>query len=94
MPVQVPMVTRCRSFASQIPCNPRPKLQKPAANSFIGNIQTPLGEQILDIPITQGETSIKPNSVANDFRREAVALIRNVFHSQTLIEKILKIHLS
>jgi len=58
----------------KVPANGRAKLEKPASDSFIGNIQTALREVIFYISIAQREPSIKPYSVADDLRREAVAL--------------------
>jgi hypothetical protein len=41
----------------------RPELQDPAPHGLVGDIQSALGEQILDITETESETNIKPNGV-------------------------------
>ena len=57
------------------------KLQKPAPDSFIGNIQTTLCERILNIPMAQSEARIEPYGMADNLRREARALEGNVLHA-------------
>jgi hypothetical protein len=45
----------------------------PSPHRFVGDIQTALRKQILDVPITEGETHIQPNGVPDDRRRKLMA---------------------
>jgi len=51
----------------------RPEFQNPSSHRFVGDIQTALGEQILDVAIAEREADIEPNGVPDDRRRELVA---------------------
>ena len=49
----------------------RPEFQNPSSHRFVGDIQTALGEQILDVAIAEREADIEPNGVPDDRRRES-----------------------
>ena len=55
----------------------RPEFQNPSSHRFVGDIQTALGEQILDVAIAEREANIKPIGVPDDCRRELVASKRD-----------------
>ena len=44
----------------------------------------PLGEEFLDIPITQREAQLEPNCVLDDHRRKVMAAIGDFSHRATL----------
>jgi hypothetical protein len=43
-----------------------------APNRLIGDIETTLGKEFLDVSVAQAEAKIQPSSVPNDLRRELV----------------------
>jgi hypothetical protein len=47
--------------AAKLSGEQRPELQYPTPHRIVGDIQTALGEQILDIPQAEGEASIEPH---------------------------------
>lgn len=88
--VEMSVVTRLRSIATQIMGDRSTKLQKPAPGSFMGNIQTTLWQQILNIAIAQNEASIEPYGKADNFGWEAIALEGNVLHAGMLLRSNIK----
>ncbi len=56
------------SFSSRFHCLGPPELQDPSSNCPIGDVETTLGEQVLDVPIAQRETATKPNGMM-DYER-------------------------
>jgi hypothetical protein len=56
------------------------KLYAPAANSFIGDIDATLGQQILDIPKAQRKSEIQPDGMLDDLGRKTVAVIGDGVH--------------
>ena len=58
----------------KVPGDGLAKLKKPASDSFVGNVETALREEIFYVSIAQSEPGIEPYGVADDLRREAVAL--------------------
>jgi hypothetical protein len=65
---------------SKVPDNRCPKLQHPLGNCFVRDVETTLGEQILDVPIAEREPTIKPDRVLDDGGRELVASVRDWLH--------------
>lgn len=63
--VQMPMVTRNWSMGSQIACNGGPKFQTPTSHRFIGQVQTPFGQEIFDISEAQSESIARQYPVLN-----------------------------
>ena len=47
--IEVPVGTRPWTAATKIASDQAPKLQKPATDGLIGDVNAPLGQQILDI---------------------------------------------
>ena len=52
------------------------ELRAPKPDSLIAHRNTTPGQQIFDISMTQIESVVEPNSVANYGRRESMALVR------------------
>ena len=50
----------------------RPKLEHPSPHRLVGEVQPPLGEQILDIAEAEGEAKVQPHRMPDDVRRELV----------------------
>ena len=50
--IQVPVIAGPRTAAAQIGSDRRSKLQEPASNSLVGDVQAPLGEHLLHIAKT------------------------------------------
>ena len=52
------------SFASRFHCLGPTDLQDPSSNCPVGDVETTLGEQVLDVPIAQRETAIRAKRYA------------------------------
>ncbi len=59
-------------------------LEHPPPDRFIRYVETPPGQPIFHVSEAQREPAIEPNGVLDDFRREAVAPIRDPFHRRRL----------
>jgi|GEM_PF-1624076 len=53
----------------------RAEFTAPITNGFIANRDATLGQHLFDVTVAQGESVIEPNSMANNLRRKAVALV-------------------
>ena len=58
------------------------ELRAPKPDGLIAHRNTPLSQQILDISMTQIESVVEPNSVANYRRRESMAFVSD--HSRII----------
>lgn len=67
------MVARIRAADAKVTSNKRAELQALAPHGFMRNIKSELGQQFLDIAIAQGEPSVEPYNVADNFRRRPMA---------------------
>ena len=65
-----------------------PKWLTPAAHGLIGNRDSALGQQILDVAEAQGEPDIKPDRLLDDLGREAVAATVDLGHHRWLRLKV------
>jgi hypothetical protein len=54
----------------------RPKSVAPLTNRFIRNFDSPLSQEIFDIPKTETESMVQPNSMTDDFRRESMSVVQ------------------
>ncbi len=52
------------------------EFRAPKPDGFIAYGDAPLGEQILDIPVTEIESVVEPNGVADDIGRESVTFVQ------------------
>jgi hypothetical protein len=64
--------------------NHRSEFQHPTPDGFIGDVEPPLREEFLDVPIAQGEAQIEPNRMLADHRRKAVAAVGYFSHRISL----------
>lgn len=51
------------------------KFIAPQSNCFVAHLDATMWHQILDIPVTEVESMVKPNGILDYFRRESMALI-------------------
>ena len=82
--IKMPVVARRGPSSPEVPDNGLTKLKKPASDSFIGNVETALREEIFYVSIAQSEPGVEPYRVADDLRREAVALKGYAVHPKRL----------
>ena len=82
--VEVPTGTGARTAAAKIACNQPAKLQEPASNRFVRNIDSTLGQQILDITKRQREPGVEPDRMSDDLGWKTVSLERNWRHTETV----------
>src|SRR5258708_17192889 len=71
----MPCVSRFRTATAEFVRVRLPKLQAPLAHGFVGHDDPALGQKLFDIAKTEREAEIQPNSMADDFRRKAVASV-------------------
>ena len=57
-----------------------PEFQNPPTDRLIAHRQSALIQEILDIPVAQGEPEVEPDSVPDDIWRKSVAGIGNGLH--------------
>ena len=62
----------------------RSEFQYPTPDGFIGDVEPPLGEELLDIAITQREAQVEPDRMLDDHRRKAMATVRNFSYRASL----------
>ncbi len=80
----MPMIAGLRAGAAQVGGDDGSKLQEPAPDGFVGDVQAALGEHLLDIAKAQGEPGVQPDRLADDVGREAVTLERELAHQPSL----------
>ena len=52
-----------------------PKLDAPKADRVATDCDASFGQEILNISMTQVETKVQPNGIADDFKRESMAFV-------------------
>jgi len=72
--VQVPLIARSWSPAAQAVGKAWAELLAPAPNRLIGDGDSSLGQDQLDVAQAQAENVIQPYSLADDFGRKAMAV--------------------
>src|SRR6516162_7580897 len=82
--VEVPASARPRTVTAEPSRDHRSEFQHPTPDGFIGDVKPPLGEELLDVPIAQGEAQIEPNRMLDDHRRKAVAAVGYFSHRGSL----------
>ena len=53
----------------------RPEFETPAANTLVGDDNSSLGKQILNVTEAQAESMIEKNGIADDLRRKSVPMV-------------------
>src|SRR5690606_34978613 len=82
--VEMPHAIGSAAPASDVRRDRWSELVRPATNCLIGNVDSTLGEQVLDVPQAHREPKIEPHCVAYDLRRKAMTLERDELHSSLL----------
>ena len=78
--VQVPARRGRWPAALQSPCNERSKLDRPAPDRLVADLNPTLREQLLDVPKTDAEPEEQPQGVADHVSRKSVAFERDRLH--------------
>ncbi len=73
--VNVPSVAELAFATLQRPLIARPERQAPAANGLVRDLDPALGKKVFNIAETQAESSVEPDRVADDLRREPVPVV-------------------
>ncbi len=71
--------------AAQVSGDDGSKLQEPATNGLVGDVQTSFGDHLLNIAETQSEPAIQPDRMADNFRWKAVTFERELTHRLSLM---------
>ena len=74
--IKVPLVTRLGSVAADRVGKERAELPFPVPHRFVAGLNPTIGQQFLDIAKAQAEAIIKPDRIADDLARKAVAFER------------------
>src|SRR5262245_47250726 len=70
--VQIPSIPQPTLASFQSPCILHPEFDRPLSDRFVRHVYSALSEQILDVPETQTESIIEPDSVTDNVWRKAV----------------------
>ena len=79
--VEVPASAWAWAATAAASCELRPELQHPAPHCFVGDVESALGQQFLDITVAQGEPEIEPDRVLDDRRREAMSAVGELIYA-------------
>jgi Domain of unknown function (DUF6429) len=82
--VQVPARARLRPWLPEPTRDGRTEFQHPAADRLVGDVETALGQQVLDIPVAQREAEIQSHRVLDDLGRELMSRVRDRQHRPRL----------
>ncbi len=47
----------------------------PAADRLVGDIDPPLRKKVLNVPVAEGKTAVKPDGILDYVRRKAMPMI-------------------
>lgn len=72
--VEMPLVGRAGSIASDLRRDLRPEPRDPRPDRLLGDGDTPLGQKVFDVAQVQGKTVVGPDGVADDAARKAIPL--------------------
>jgi len=73
--IQMPLVSRMGTSVTQFFGIPLTKFQAPLPNRFVGQHDASLGHDLFDVTVAEREAVVEPDTVADDFRREAIAFV-------------------
>jgi len=58
--------------------------QHPTPDGFVGDVEPPLGEEFLDVPITPRKAQVEPDRMLDDHRWKAVPAVGDFSHRANL----------
>jgi hypothetical protein len=64
------------------------KLDRPAADGLIRNINASLSQKVLDVSKAERKSKIQPNGVLDDFNWKAVAVIAEIAHRSLIPHEV------
>lgn len=70
------MIGRLGPSSTQMRCIERAEFCDPAPNGFVGQFETPLGQEVFDVAQTQAVPKIELDGVLDDGRREMMASVQ------------------
>src|SRR6516225_9743392 len=80
----MPSVARLRATPTQPSRDRGTEFQHPAPHRFVGDVETSLGQQFLDVAVAQGKAQIEPDRVLDDLGGEAMAPVAEQGHANIL----------
>jgi hypothetical protein len=88
--IEMPLIARARSPATQAAREALAELLAPAADGLVGHKHAALGQDQLDVTQAQAEHMVQPDSMRNDLGRKAMAVvwIRRLPHPATLVHLV------
>ena len=82
--VEVPAIARPRTVPPQPSCDHGTEFHNPAPHTLMRDVETALGQEILDVAVAKRETQIQPDRVLDERRRKPMSAIREMVHAGTL----------
>src|SRR5215831_15006181 len=82
--IEVPAIARPRAAPAQPSRDHRSKFQNPTPDGFVRDVEPPLGQEFLDVPIAQREAQVDPDRMLDDRWRKAVAAVGDFSHRASL----------
>ncbi len=76
--VYVPDITASPMSHSNLPGEFWPELETPESDCLVGDNDSALGEQILDIPKAECESMLEPDTITNDLSRKTMTFVERV----------------
>src|SRR6516225_5872383 len=80
----MPSVARLRATPTQPSRDRGSEFQHPAPHRFVGDVETSLGQQFLDVAVAQGKAQIEPDRVLDDLGGEAMPPVAEQGHANIL----------
>jgi hypothetical protein len=74
--IQMPLIARLGASAPQLIGIDLPELPAPIAHRFVRQQNAAFCHELFDIAVAQAKPEVEPDTVADDFGRESVALIQ------------------
>ena len=84
--VQVPLLTRARPATPQIAGIDPTKLEHPAPDRLVGDVEAAIRQEIFHVAVAEREAKIEPDRVLYDHWWEAVASVGDGLHQPTIAD--------
>jgi hypothetical protein len=82
--VEMPLHACAGTLVAETAREYRSELENPASDRLVGNVETTVGEPLLDVSVARGEPEIQPNGVLDDEAGEAMPAIARRDHPAIL----------